>query len=117
MTVQYRLAIGATVLVLSMHAAHAGPCAEAIDRMQAELDARIAAVLDTARFARGARGAFGLPVPAQNAPATAERRSDGSWMGQAVAAMARARARAADRNGDSVACERALAETQHAIGR
>jgi hypothetical protein len=115
MTIQYRLVIAATALVLSMRAGHAGPCAEAIDRMQAELDARIAAVIDTARFARDARGAFGLPVPTQNAPATAERRSDGSWMGQAVAAMARARE--ADRNGDSVLCERALAETQRAIGR
>jgi len=110
------LSIGAAVLILSVRIVHAGPCADAIARMQDDLDARIEAAIDTDRFARDARRAFGLPEPAQGALATTGGAQDvGSWMGQAVAALARARE--ADRDGNRIACEQALAEVRRAIGR
>src|SRR5262245_22276295 len=116
MSVRYVMMIGAAAVVLSMRAGHAGPCAEAIERMQAQLDAGIAAAIDTVRFAREARDAFGLPAPTRGTPTASEgRRRDPSWMGDAVAALARARD--ADRAGDNAACEQALADVQLAIGR
>jgi hypothetical protein len=110
------LVIGAATLVFLVAPGHAGPCAEAIDRAQAALDAEIEAAIDTARFARDARRAFGFPEQRQGALATTRgSRDGGSWMGQAVAALAQARE--ADRSGDSIACDQALAEMHRAIGR
>jgi hypothetical protein len=114
MSFQHLVMIGAAVLALSARAGHAGPCAEAIDQAQAALDARIEAAIDTARFARDARRAFGLPPQPQGA--TTGGADDGaSWMGQAVAALARARD--ADRDGNSIACEQALGDVKRAISR
>jgi hypothetical protein len=116
MSFQHLVMIGAAVLALSARAGHAGPCAEAIDQAQDALDARIEAAIDAARFARDARRAFGLPAPSQGALATTGGADDGaSWMGQAVAALARARD--ADRDGDSIACEQALGDVKRAISR
>src|SRR5262249_57560660 len=93
-----------------------GVWGEGIGRREDERDARIEAAIDTDRFARDARRAFGLPEPAQGALATTGGAQDvGSWMGQAVAALARARE--ADRDGNRIACEQALAEVRRAIGR
>jgi hypothetical protein len=116
MSIHRLVIIGAAALILSMRAGHGGPCAAAVERMQDELDARVEAAIDTARFARDARRAFGLPPPPQGALAITGGSDDGgSWIGQAVAALAQARE--ADRSGDSAACEQALAEVQRAIGR
>jgi hypothetical protein len=116
MTMQHLAVIGAAALVLSVLPGRAGPCSEEIERMQAELDARIETIIDIARFVREARRAFGLPVPTPGRPATAESpHGDGSWMGRAVASMARARE--ANRSGDGVACAKALADMQRAVGR
>jgi len=94
--------------------AHAGPCAQEIERMQARFDARIEATIDTARFARDARSALGLPATKADAVAGADGQRAGAWMESAVAAMARARE--SDRTGDQGACERALADVERAIG-
>src|SRR5262245_66004693 len=116
MSIRHAVMIGAAAVVLSVRAGHAGPCAEAMERMQAQLDASIAAAIDTARFAREARDAFGLPAPTRGAPtAGAGPRRDPSWMREAIAALARARD--ADRSGDNAACEQALGDAQRAIGR
>jgi hypothetical protein len=116
MTMQHLAVIGAAALVLSSLPGHAGPCSDEIERMQTELDARIEMIINIARFVREARRAFGLPAPAPGPPATAESsHGDGSWMARAVASMARARE--ADRNGDGVACAKALADMQRAVGR
>jgi len=116
MAIRYLAAIGGAALIFSLRAGHGGACAAAIERMQDELDARIEAAIDTARFARDARRAFGLPAPTPGAPApTGGSHDGGSWMGLSVAALARARA--ADHNGDSAACERALDEVRREIGR
>jgi hypothetical protein len=115
MAIRDLVVIGAASLVFSVLPGHAGPCAEAIERAQAALDVRIEAAIDTARFARDARRAFGIPEQRQGAPAApGGSRDGGSWMGQAVAALAQARE--ADRNGDSLACEQALADMHRAIG-
>ena len=83
--------------------------------MQVKLDARIESLIDTARFARETRGAFGLTPQTKGSLLAAEStRGDSSWIGDAVAAMARARV--ADRTSDVVACEEALAEVRRAIG-
>jgi hypothetical protein len=116
MTIRHLAVIGAVALALPVLPGHASPCSHEIDRLQAELDARIEVIIDTARFVREARSAFGLPAPIRGPPASAERpHGDGSWMGLAVASLARARE--ADRSGDSVACEQALVDVQRAIGR
>jgi hypothetical protein len=116
MTMRHLTVIGAAALVLSALPGHAGPCSKEIERMQAELDARIEMIIDIARFVREARRAFGLPAPIPSPPASAESSpGDGSWMGRAVASMARARE--ADRSGDRVACANALADLQRAVGR
>jgi hypothetical protein len=116
MAIRHLAAIGAAALALSVQPGQAGPCADAIEWMQADLDARIEAAIDTARFERDARRAFGLPEAKQGVLATTSGSYDNSsWMAQAVAALARARV--ADRNGDSVACEQALADMQRAIAR
>src|SRR5262245_18981980 len=107
------ITIGAAALILSVGIAQAGQCADAIEQAQAELDARIAAVIDTAHFAREARRAFGFPAPSRGMSAEGTL-NETSWMGQAVAALAEARD--ADRNGDSIVCERALAELRRALG-
>ena len=112
MTIGRVAMIGA--LALAPLAAHAGPCSQDIERMQARFDARIEATIDTARFARDARGALGLPAAKPGPHASAEDPRGGSWMGDAVAAMARARD--SDRAGDQSACTRALADVQRAIG-
>jgi len=116
MAIRHLAAIGAAAFALSVQPGHAGPCADVIEWMQADLDARIEAAIDTARFERDARRAFGLPEAKQGVLATTSGSYDSSsWMAQAVAALARARV--ADRNGDSVACEQALADMQRAIAR
>src|SRR5262245_8192460 len=113
MAIRYPATIGAALL-LAVRIGHAGPCAEAIERLQGEFDAGIDAAIHTGRFVRDARRAFGLPSPRLGA-ATGRSRDDASWMGEAVAALAQARE--ADRSGDRVACEQALGEVQRAIGR
>jgi hypothetical protein len=114
MVIRHLTTIGAAALILSVRIGQAGPCADAIGQAQAELDAKIEAMIDTARFARDARRAFGFPAPTRGTSVDGTP-SDVSWMGQAVAALAEARH--ADRNGDSVACEQALAELRRALAR
>jgi hypothetical protein len=116
MTIRHLAVISPAALVLPVLPGHASPFSDEIDRMQAELDARIEVIIDTARFVREARSAFGLPAPIRGPPASAESpHGDGSWLGLAVVSLARARE--ADRSGDSVACEQALVDVQRAIGR
>src|SRR5262245_48106309 len=116
MRIRYLAMIGGAALAFSGQPVVAGPCALDIERIQARVDARIEAAIDTVRFAREARRAFGLPGPAPGSTASAESaRRDATWIGEAVAALVRARE--ADVAGDDNACEQALAEAQRAIAR
>src|SRR5262249_58374941 len=113
MTIRHLLMLGAAALAFSARPGHAGACGEAIARTQSELDARIAAVIDTARFAREARSAFGLPAPPQGPVAAVESaRRDATSISEAVAALARARG--ADRTGDDAAWRRAVGQVLQA---
>src|SRR5262249_62160209 len=101
MTIRHLLMLGAAALAFSARPGHAGACGEAIARTQSELDARIAAVIDTARFAREARSAFGLPAPAPGSPPAAENaRRDARSIKEAAGGPRRARARRRTRQRD-----------------
>jgi hypothetical protein len=116
MILRLLIAIGAAVLILSAGPGRAGPCAQDIDRLQAQVDAKIERTADTGRFAREARRAFGLPEPSSGPPPAAQSvPEDAPWVSEAMAALARARA--ADHTGDRSTCEQALAGVQGAVDR
>ena len=108
------VALSASVLAISMTAGFAGPCMEQIERMQAQVDARIEAVAAARAVARESRAAtmHREPTPASIAAAE-ERLDEGTRAEQALAAMKRARA--ADEAGDNTACEQALEDARRAI--
>ena len=116
MMLRLLIATGTAAFTVSAGPALAGPCARDIDRMQAQVDAKIERTGDTGRFAREARQAFGLPKPPVGPPPAAQNLLEGApWIGQAMAAMARARE--ADHTGDRSACEQALVDAQGAVDR
>jgi hypothetical protein len=107
--------IVATIVLWPVYC-RAGPCLDEIEKAQDQLDVTITAIIDTARFARDARAAFGLPAAAPlGLPALAGVARDGSSIGEAVALLAQARE--ADRRGDDRACQQAVAEMRRALGR
>ena len=116
MRTRYLTVIVGAALVVPAPPASAGACAQNVEELQAQIDARIAAAINTVEFARDARRAFGLPVPAAGPVAgTESARREATWIGEAVATLMRARQ--ADRAGDEAACADALADVQHTIGR
>lgn len=108
----------ATALAVSMPAAHAGPCAKQIDQMQARIDARLAARAAKGPTARETVGAMTRRQPTPGSIAKAEE-GLGELPPETVASVKQdmARARAADKAGDTSACERALAAAQREMGR
>jgi hypothetical protein len=115
MTVSRLLMLTAAALAASISAGHAGPCSQAIDRMQARVDAMIAATAAAGPTGRESDAALMNRQPTPGSIAAAEERlGEGARAQRALAAMAQARA--ADQAGDNGACERALADAQRAIG-
>jgi hypothetical protein len=134
------VALSASVLAGSIAAGYAGPCTEELDRMQAQVDAKTAAVAAAGPAARenhtammhreqtsitaAIEQAIGAiqdshaadmqrePKPASIAAAE-ETLDEGTRIEQAVAAIKRARE--ADEVGDSSACDQTLEDVQHAI--
>jgi hypothetical protein len=105
------LAAFATLLATS---AHAGPCAAVIDKVQAQVDARIDAIAGSGRAGTETRAAR---LHHQSTPASiaaAEQRLDESE-GTRHALAALRRARKADRTGHASACEKDLAKARAAI--
>jgi hypothetical protein len=107
---------GTAALILTISAATAGPCADAIDAMQARIDAAL-----EAKAAAGPTGKEGVPAgmsvqPTPRSIAAAEERL-GDISAQTVAAVGEgmARARAADAAGDASACAKALADVARVI--
>ena len=87
----------------------AGPCTVEIDRVQAQLDAKIDAEAGTGRSARESGRALRHEEPTPDSVLKAEESlGEGSASGAAMVALARARV--ADRAGDGRACEEALAK-------
>ena len=114
--VTLRPALCATAFLMSVLPSIAGPCSTEVDLMQSQIDAKIQAIIDIARYAQEARSALGLPAPEEGSFSPAGRRhADASWLGEAIDAMAQARN--ADRTGDALLCEQALAAARHAMGR
>jgi hypothetical protein len=115
MTVSRLLMLTAAALAASTSAGYAGPCSEQIDRMQARVDAMIAATAAAGPTGRESDAALMNRQPSPGSIAAAEERlGEGARAQRALAAMAQARA--ADQAGDTGACERALADAQRAIG-
>jgi hypothetical protein len=107
----------AAVLAASMSASYAGPCSHEIDRVQAEIDARLGAKAAAGPAARESTAATTHRQPTPGSIAAAETRL-GDVPSQQVEAVtaAMARARKADHAGDQSACDQALADVQRALG-
>jgi hypothetical protein len=102
-------------IVLSSVPSLAGPCSGEIDRIQPGVDALIAAAAVAGPAARQSAFATTHRQPTPSSIAAAEAKvKDGARAERAKAAMARAQA--ADRAGDTSACQRALADVQREIG-
>jgi hypothetical protein len=115
MTASRLLMLTAAALAASISAGYAGPCSEQIDRMQARVDAMIAATAAAGPAGRESDTALMHRQPTPGSIAAAEERlGEGARAQRALAAMAQAHA--ADQAGDNGACERALADVQRAIG-
>jgi hypothetical protein len=98
--------------------AHAGPCTTEIDRMQARLDARLAANAAAGPSAPEGTNALTHRQPTPGSIAAAEEKlGDVSAQRAQAAIQAMARARAADSAGESSACQQALAEVDRALGQ
>jgi len=117
MSLQRFLVACAAALAASMSASYAGPCSHEIDRVQAEIDARLGAKAAAGPAARESTAATMNRQPTPESMAAAEARlGEVSPQKMEAVAAAMARARAADAAGDKSACEQALADAQRAIG-
>jgi hypothetical protein len=115
MSIRHLLLLSATVFALSNVPSHAGPCSDEIDRMQARVDALIAATAAAGPTGRESTAATMDRQPTPGSIAAAEEKlGEGAQPERALAALAQARA--ADRAGDQSACERALADVQRVLG-
>jgi hypothetical protein len=107
--------LGTVALALSLVPSHAVACADEIDRMQARIDAMIAATAAAGPTARESTAATTHRQPTPGSIAAAEERlGEGARAERALGALAQARA--ANRAGDRSACERALADVQRLLG-
>ena len=115
MTIRSLLVVSAAAIAASMGAGHAGPCSHEIDRMQARVNAMIAATAAAGPAGRESDAATMHRQPTPGSIAAAEEKlGEGARAERALAALAQARA--ADHAGDQSACERALADVQHVLG-
>jgi hypothetical protein len=116
MRICHTLALGVVAFAFSTASSYGGPCSQAIDRAQIQVDAKIAATAKAGKSAPESRAArlHHQPTPASIAAAEAKL-NEGSGGEAALAALARARE--VDRANDARACNRALAEVRRAIGR
>jgi hypothetical protein len=108
--------IVATAFVMAATWAHAGPCTAEIDKLQAQVDAKIEAIAGSGPAAAESRAArlHHQPTPASIAAAE-QRLHESEGTKRALAALARARK--ADEAGNTDACDKALAQARAAIAR
>jgi len=117
MSIQRLLVAWAAVLIASTSASYAGPCAHEIDRVQAQVDARLEAKAAAGPTARESTAATMSRQPTPESIAAAEARlGEVSPQKMEAVATAMARAREADRAGDRSTCEQALADVRRALG-
>jgi len=112
-----KLMLSAALLALSTIGSHATPCSHEIDRMQAQVNARLEAKAGGGPVAPESSGALLHHQSTPGSIATAESRL-GELPPQTAEAVGQAmgRARQADRAGDLSACQQALSDVQAAIG-
>jgi hypothetical protein len=109
------LLLGALGLVAPVSASYAGPCTAQIDAVQADVEARGAAIATAGPVARENTSAPLRREPPPGSNATAEESlGERAAVGKALSALERARE--ADRGGNAGSCEQALAEARRAIG-
>ena len=107
------LVLGAAALAASASASYAGPCSDAIDRMQARIDARVEAIAAAGPFVPASISAGMGVQPTPFAMATVEEKM-GEISRNKVDAIrdAMARARAANAAGNGKTCEKALTDVR-----
>ena len=117
MSLQRSLVVCAAALAASMSAGYAGPCSHEIDRVVAEINAKLEAKAAAGPSARESTAATTHRQPTPGSIAAAETRlGDVSSQKVETVAAAMVRARKADDAGDQSACEQALADVQRALG-
>jgi len=117
MIARWKLVLSAALFAMWTVGGHAGPCSHEIDRMQAQIDARLEAKARVGPVAPETSGALLHHQPTPGSIAAAESRI-GELPPQTAEAIEQAmgRARGADRAGDLSTCARALADAQALIG-
>lgn len=118
MTIRRSLVTAGVILAASTSASYASPCSEAIDRMQAKIDAKLEAATAAGRSAVESTAAtmHRQPTPRSIAAAEVQLGDVSREQAEAVGA-AMVRAREADRVGDQSACEQALSEVERALSK
>jgi len=118
MTIRRSLATVAVILAASTPASYASSCSEAIDRMQAKIDAKLEAAAAAGPSAVESAAATMHRQPTPRSIAAAEvQLGDVSKEQAEVVGGAMVRAREADRVGDQSACERALSDAERALSQ
>jgi hypothetical protein len=107
--------LGAIGLIGSIATSNAGSCTAQIDVVQAQVDARAAAIAGAGPVAPESTAALLHRQPSLGSIArTEESLGEGASITKALSALERARE--ADRGGNEESCEQALAEARRAIG-
>ena len=118
MTVCRSLTMVAAILAASTSASYAGPCSEAIDRMQAKIDAKLEAATAAGPPAVESTAATMHRQPTPRSIASAEVRLGDVSKEQAKAVgAAMSRAREADRVDDQSGCEQALSDAERILSQ
>jgi hypothetical protein len=113
-TNQQALLLGAFGLIAPIDAGHAGPCKAQIDGVQAEVDARVAAIASAGPVKREATATPVRPEPTPGPVSRVqETLGERTSVGKALSALARAQE--ADRRGNERNCEHALEEARRSI--
>ena len=117
MTMVRTMVLCASALAASMPTSYAGPCSQAIDRMRAQIDAKLGALAAGGPSAKETPAATMHRQPTPRSIGAADE-GVGDVSSQEVEAItaAMSRARAADGAGDQKGCEQALADAQRALG-
>jgi len=114
-TIHQMLILAATALALSTLPSRAGPCAQDIDRVWAQVDAKIHARIAAGRSLPQSTIGLLHHQPTPDSVATAEKTLDQGWVPMEAAVAALAMAREADRTGDGSICQQTVAQAQRAI--
>ena len=118
MSIQRSLIAFAAVFAASTSAGYAGPCSQDIARLQAAMDAKLAATAARGPSAPEGSAATMHRQPTPRSIATAESELGEVSLERAKAfTAAMARAREADSASDESACKQALADAERVLGK